>query len=114
MVRCTERLIEKLEDQEEEEISINAYLSRFTMDTIWNCAFGLDIDLQNDIDNLYLYHSDRVFELAKLVNSSPLVVGKDGYILNTIFDSFFAYAQHLIFKVFRKVSVKVRLKKHCL
>ncbi len=85
MVRCTDRLIEKLEDQEEEEISINAYLSRFTMDTIWNCAFGLDIDLQNDIDNLYLYHSDRVF--VEFGNSPPLVIillGKDTSILNTI------------------------------
>ena len=55
------------------------------MDTIWNCAFGLDIDLQNDIDNLYLYHSDRVF--VEFGNSPPLVIillGKDTSILNTI------------------------------
>ena len=24
------------------------------MDTIWNCAIGLDMDLQNDLDNIYL------------------------------------------------------------
>ena len=27
------------------------------MDSIWNCAFGLDIDLQNDPDNLFLKNS---------------------------------------------------------
>ena len=26
------------------------------MDTIWNCAFGLDLDLQNNPDNEYLKH----------------------------------------------------------
>ena len=35
----------------------------FTMDTIWNCAFGLDTDLQNNPDNKYFKNSENVFKL---------------------------------------------------
>ena len=31
------------------------------MDTIWNCAFGVDMDLQNNPNNPYLEKSERVF-----------------------------------------------------
>ena len=31
------------------------------MDTIWNCAFGLDIDLQNNRDNSYFRNCERLF-----------------------------------------------------
>ena len=32
------------------------------MDTIWNCAFGLDINLQVDRNNEYLTKSEAVFK----------------------------------------------------
>lgn len=64
---CTNRLIEQFEKKSEEEISINIYMKRFTMDTIWNCAFGLDIDLQNNPENPYLVESNQIFrDLSKL------------------------------------------------
>ncbi len=31
------------------------------MDSIWNCAFGMDIDLQNNPDNLYMHNSENIF-----------------------------------------------------
>jgi len=34
------------------------------MDTIWNCAFGLDIDLQNNPDNEYFKNSEKVFQMT--------------------------------------------------
>lgn len=60
--KCIDRLIEQFENKLEEEISINMYMKRFTMDTIWNCAFGLDIDLQNDPENPYLINSNSHFK----------------------------------------------------
>ena len=68
IIKCTDRLIEQFENKSEEEVYINMFMKRFTMDTIWNCAFGLDINLQNDHDNLYLYHSIEYF--SELVNPS--------------------------------------------
>lgn len=52
-----------------ENLNINnilnlSYLKRFTMDTIWNCAFGLDIDLQNNPNNEYLKNSEKTFSNA--------------------------------------------------
>ena len=61
IIKCTDRLIEQFENKSEEEVYINMYMKRFTMDTIWNCAFGLDIDLQNNPENPYLVHSNQVF-----------------------------------------------------
>ena len=31
------------------------------MDTIWNCAFGVDIDLQHNPDNEYYKKSEELF-----------------------------------------------------
>lgn len=31
------------------------------MDSIWNCAFGLDIDLQNNPNNEYFNKCEQVF-----------------------------------------------------
>lgn len=57
LIKCVDRLIETFENRQEEEIGISIFLKRFTMDSIWNCAFGLDIDLQKDPDNLFLKNS---------------------------------------------------------
>lgn len=35
------------------------------MDTIWNCAFGLDIDLQNNPKNEYFVNSENLFRLLQ-------------------------------------------------
>lgn len=32
------------------------------MDTIWNCAFGVDIDFQNNPDNAYYHKCEKVFK----------------------------------------------------
>ncbi|CAF3502318.1 unnamed protein product [Rotaria sp. Silwood1] len=32
------------------------------MDTIWSCAFGIDTDMQNNINNPYLIYSQTVFD----------------------------------------------------
>ena len=34
------------------------------MDTIWNCAFGVDIDLQNNPDNEYFKKCEQIFSEA--------------------------------------------------
>jgi hypothetical protein len=31
------------------------------MDTIWSCGFGVDTDMQNNINNPYLIHSQEMF-----------------------------------------------------
>jgi hypothetical protein len=40
---------------------VQLFFKRFTMDSIWNCAFGLDIDLQNNPDNEYFTRCEEVF-----------------------------------------------------
>lgn len=39
-----------------------SFLNRYTMDTIWNCATGMDIDCQNNPDNLYMSKALLVFK----------------------------------------------------
>ena len=38
------------------------------MDTIWNCAFGLDIDVQNQPDNEYFTNCELVFSNSWKLN----------------------------------------------
>jgi len=71
MIKCVDRLVTKMNNDENiGEVNFHMYLKRFTMDTIWNCAFGLDIDLQNDLDNIYFKKSEAIF--SNLVNFNPL------------------------------------------
>jgi hypothetical protein len=52
------------------------FLKRFTMDSIWNCAFGIDIDIQNNPNNEYFYQCERVF--SNSVNLTfPLKLGSN-------------------------------------
>jgi cytochrome P450 len=63
IILCADRLIELLEKEANKgsEVNITDFLKRFTMDTIWNCAFGLDIDIQNSRENEYFTRSEEVF-----------------------------------------------------
>lgn len=42
---------------------IYGYYKRFTMNTIWSCGFGLDSDMQNNVDDPYFLNSEKVFSL---------------------------------------------------
>ena len=78
--KCLDRLIEKMnKDENLGEVNFHLYLKRFTMDTIWNCAFGLDIDLQNDMDNIYYEKSESVFTMIQ--NSKSKIIFASGMII---------------------------------
>jgi hypothetical protein len=38
------------------------------MDTIWNCAFGIDIDIQNNPENEYFTKCEKVFSNTEKQN----------------------------------------------
>jgi cytochrome P450 len=44
-----------------EPFDIYAYFKRFTMETIWSCGFGIDIDMQNNVNDPYLFYSQQIF-----------------------------------------------------
>lgn len=39
ILRCTNKLVDKLKQLEGSQVSVMRYLKNFTMDTIWNCSF---------------------------------------------------------------------------
>jgi cytochrome P450 len=61
--RSIEILMTKMAEQcnTNESFDIFAYFKRFTMDTIWSCAFGLDTDMQNNVNDPYLINSQQHF-----------------------------------------------------
>ncbi|CAF0949332.1 unnamed protein product [Didymodactylos carnosus] len=58
-----DRLMRKLEEQYQikKPFDIYEFYKRFTMDTIWSCGFGLDTDMQDNPNNLYLKNSQDIF-----------------------------------------------------
>ena len=78
-------LMSKMSDEQKkgQPFDIYAYFKRFTMDTIWSCAFGVDTDMQNNINDPYLSHSQAMFSdqmnqriivlLALLINELNLL-----------------------------------------
>nr|UOU03274.1 cytochrome P450 3045C1 [Brachionus rubens] len=59
LIKCTDRLNQVLDL--EKEIDISEYFKRFTMDSIWTCAFGVDTDIQYDPGNEYNRRSEAIF-----------------------------------------------------
>ena len=51
---CSNRFLSNLNEYDGKEINVTNYLDKFTMDSIFNAAFGIDIDCQNNIENLFL------------------------------------------------------------
>lgn len=49
------------------EVNIYKLLQKFSMDTIWNYAFGLDIDIQRN-ESEYYPRSEGVFRNAETLN----------------------------------------------
>ncbi|CAF3454223.1 unnamed protein product [Rotaria socialis] len=62
--KCIEAMLKKLSEiacDKEQEINIYTLYKRMTMDVICHCAFGIDTDMQNDVDNIYLKKSAETF-----------------------------------------------------
>jgi cytochrome P450 len=61
--RSMSMLMKKLSEEHNkgQPFDIYAYFKRFTMDTIWSCGFSVDTDMQNNINNPYLIHSQEMF-----------------------------------------------------
>ncbi|RNA00434.1 cytochrome p450 -like protein [Brachionus plicatilis] len=64
LVNCADRLIDVLNKEGDAEINVSEYFKRFTMDSIWNCAFGVDINMQYDKENLYLKNCEQFFKVT--------------------------------------------------
>lgn len=61
MEKCVDRLTSKIALNTNVDIKLSDLLNRFTMDTIWNCAFGIDINPQEDVNNPYFKRSQDAF-----------------------------------------------------
>nr|UOU03267.1 cytochrome P450 3045C6-1 [Brachionus rubens] len=66
---CTDRLIDCLDQEKETEINVSSFFKRFTMDSIWNCAFGVDINMQYEKENEYFNKCEQVFR-----NSAQMIL----------------------------------------
>lgn len=74
LIKCTDRLIEILEHNQEKSINITNFFKRFTMDSIWNCAFGVDANIQTDHDNEYFVKCEKTFQIFGEQNL-PILIG---------------------------------------
>ncbi|CAF1035516.1 unnamed protein product [Rotaria sp. Silwood1] len=64
--KCVKAMLNKLfqiADSKDKEINIYELYRRLTMDVICQCAFGIDTDMQNDINNPYLQKATEVFKM---------------------------------------------------
>ncbi|CAF4672883.1 unnamed protein product [Rotaria socialis] len=81
MNKCIQLLMVKLDEMNGQEFNIFILYKRLTMDVLWNCVFGIDADMQNDIDNIYMKKSalsvsvqlDK-FLVVKLSNVMPFLI----------------------------------------
>lgn len=86
LIKCTDRLIAVLNKKmaSNEEFPVSETIKRYSMDTIWNCAFGVDIDVQQserDID--YFRKSEQFFINTESLNIFSFIGSKG--LINSLF-----------------------------
>ncbi|CAF1184641.1 unnamed protein product [Rotaria sordida] len=79
--QCITSMTKKIDENNNNEFNIFALYKRLTMDVIWHCAFGIDTDLQNDNDNMYMKKSLACFSrdpeqmfFVRLANLMPFLI----------------------------------------
>ena len=68
------------------------------MDSIWNSAFGLDINLQKDCNNEYLKKSEQIFKLSRVL-STQIDIGYYFYEFQQIMFDAFVMSGWLLYKL---------------
>jgi cytochrome P450 len=66
----SDRLIVTIDKNLDSEMNFTEYVGRMTMDAVFNCLFGVEVDLQNDLDNIYLIKTRSQIDMAS--DLSPL------------------------------------------
>ncbi|EAT33124.1 AAEL014610-PA [Aedes aegypti] len=75
MVDCSERMLKHYESlmssTGQMEVEIKDMLSRYGINVIASCAFGIDVDCFKDVDHEFMYHGTRMLQMG-----NPLVIAK--------------------------------------
>lgn len=76
LVGCTDRLINVLESKKDQELNVAETLKKYSLDAIWNCGFGVDIDIQqNDRDVEFFKRCEQFFKIHEGINFFSFVGG---------------------------------------
>ncbi|CAF1054545.1 unnamed protein product, partial [Brachionus calyciflorus] len=104
LIKCTDRLNKILDNEQEKELEIGEFFKRFTMDSIWNCAFGVDTDIQNEPENEYNIRSEAIF--CFIGNPNPMnfitiyIPEFQNFFLNCFFVSEWLFSRFIDFSRF--------------
>ncbi|EAT33123.1 AAEL014603-PA [Aedes aegypti] len=75
MVDCSERMLKHYESLMSStgrmEVEIKDMLSRYGINVIASCAFGIDVDCFKDVDHEFMYHGRRMLQMG-----NPVVIAK--------------------------------------
>ncbi|XP_062558845.1 probable cytochrome P450 9f2 [Armigeres subalbatus] len=75
MVDCSERMLKhyeaKMSNTSRMEVEIKDMLSRYGINVIASCAYGIDVDCFKDDAHEFMYHGKRMMQMG-----SPLVIAK--------------------------------------
>lgn len=94
---CCDRLIDVLTKETGKDINIADYLKRFTMDSIWNCAFGVDINIQYERENTYFKKCEEVFKSFANLNILFYMANYFHEFRGIIFDCMIIFTRFLSF-----------------
>nr|APA31882.1 cytochrome p450 06345 [Brachionus plicatilis] len=62
LINCADRLIDVLDKETDKPVNVAQFFKRFTMDSIWNCAFGVDINIQYERESEYFIKCEKIFK----------------------------------------------------
>ena len=80
LVKCTDRLINVMDTKvaQDKDVNITETLKRYSLDAIWNCAFGIDINIQESDNDIHYYKKcEEMFSLSESTHIFSFFGGKE-------------------------------------
>ena len=75
-----------LAQKTETEFNVYETLKRYSLDVIWNCAFGVDIDVQQSDEGIgYYYKCEEFFKNHEAINIFSFVGGIVKFLIFNVF-----------------------------
>jgi cytochrome P450 len=73
---CSDRLHATIQKNLGAEIDFTECIGRLTMDAVFNCLFGVETDLQNDTNNVYLSKVRAIVKQSAQLTPLFRIMGK--------------------------------------
>jgi hypothetical protein len=79
LTKCTDIFMDKLKENLNRDFNISIYAKNYAMDTLANCVFGMQTNMQNNEKNKFFEHANNFLDDCEIDNPFFLLNSNENY-----------------------------------